>query len=183
MSYNSETLRSPSARIGKPTLAACVSLISLIHSLCDSALSTDNAIVFTLRFSNSPASFAVKPSSVVQTGVKSAGCENSTPQLSPSQSWNLMRPTLDSCSKSGAISPRRRLILQLLDCIRTFRASIRPRRAAKVQHTGGTVNNEPTSRHYFMRFCNFHRFIGNFAGQINSILSELCSTVPQGWSF
>src|SRR5579864_5434742 len=89
--------------------------MSLIHSLCDSALSTDKAIVFTLRFSNSPASLAVNPSSVVQTGVKSAGCENSTPQLSPSHSWNLMRPTLDSCSKSGAMSPRRRLMLQLLD--------------------------------------------------------------------
>ena len=28
----------------------------------------------------------------MHTGVKSAGCENSTPQLSPSHSWKLMRP-------------------------------------------------------------------------------------------
>src|ERR1700761_5922729 len=135
MSYSSATLRSLSARIGKPTLAACVSLMSLIHSLCDSALSPDNAIVFTLRLSNSLASLAVRPSSVVQTGVKSAGCENRTPQLSPSHSWNLMRPMLDSCSKSGAISPRRRLIVQLLEIVRMIRP-VRPAAGHKLEHTG-----------------------------------------------
>src|SRR6266702_1624284 len=135
MSYSSDTLRSPSARIGKPTLAACVSLMSLIHSLCDSLLSTDNAIVFTLRLSNSLANFAVRPSSVVQTGVKLAGCENRTPQLSPSHSWNLMRPMLDSCSKSGATSPRRRLIVQLLEVVRMI-CLVRPDEGRKLEHTG-----------------------------------------------
>ena len=43
----------------------------------------DNANTFTLRFANSSLSFAVAPSSVVHTGVKSAGCEKSTPQPSP----------------------------------------------------------------------------------------------------
>ena len=37
----------------------------------------------TLRFANSGASLAKAPSSVVQTGVKSAGWENRTAQLSP----------------------------------------------------------------------------------------------------
>src|SRR5688572_32047415 len=41
------------------------------------------AITFTLRFSNSGLSFATEPSSVVQTGVKSAGWENRIPQLFP----------------------------------------------------------------------------------------------------
>ena len=41
-------------------------------------------MTFTLRLSNSGLSFATVPSSVVHTGVKSFGCENSTPQLSPS---------------------------------------------------------------------------------------------------
>ena len=45
--------------------------------------------------------------SVEHTGVKSAGCENSTPQLLPRYSWKRMGPAEDSCSKSGAVSPRR----------------------------------------------------------------------------
>jgi len=40
----------------------------------------------TLRRSNSGLSLATAPSSVVHTGVKSFGCENSTPQDEPSQS-------------------------------------------------------------------------------------------------
>src|ERR1700745_4232392 len=45
------------------------------------------------------------PSSVVQTGVKSFGCENKTAQELPIQSWNRIRPSLVSASKSGAVSP------------------------------------------------------------------------------
>jgi hypothetical protein len=56
-------------------------------------------------------------------------------------------------------------------------------RFAKLQHTGVTVQIERTSRHYFMCFCNFHRFSGNFAGQINSILSKLYCMVQQMRSF
>src|SRR6516225_552941 len=44
------------------------------------------------------------PSSVVHTGVKSLGCENSTVQESPIQSWKRMRPSVVSASKSGATS-------------------------------------------------------------------------------
>src|SRR5262249_43843522 len=44
------------------------------------------------------------PSSVVHTGVKSFGCENSTVQLLPIQSWKRILPSVVSASKSGAIS-------------------------------------------------------------------------------
>src|SRR5262249_49801535 len=60
---------------------------------------------FTPRFWNSGWSFAMYPSSVVQTGVKSFGCENSTVHESPIQSWKCMGPWVVSASKSGAVSP------------------------------------------------------------------------------
>ncbi len=43
-------------------------------------------MTFTPRLSNSGLSPATRPSSVVHTGVKSLGWENSTAQLSPFQS-------------------------------------------------------------------------------------------------
>ncbi len=46
-------------------------------------------ISLTPRLSNSGFNFARAPSSVVQTGVKSFGCENKSAQLLPIQSWNL----------------------------------------------------------------------------------------------
>src|SRR5689334_17892790 len=107
MSYKVETLRSASAMMGKLTLVFCVSLMSLIHFLCESTGSTESAITLTFLLANSSLSLAVNPSSVVHTGVKSAGCENSTPQLSPSHLWKLIGPSLDSWVKSGAVSPRR----------------------------------------------------------------------------
>src|SRR4029434_6966234 len=62
-------------------------------------------MIFTFLRSNCGFIFAMYPSSVVQTGVKSFGCENKTAQESPIQSWNRMRPSLVSASKSGAVSP------------------------------------------------------------------------------
>src|SRR5262249_15833991 len=50
------------------------------------------------------------PSSVVQTGVKFLGCENSTAQPSPIHSWKLTVPCVVSAVKSGAISLMRRLM-------------------------------------------------------------------------
>ena len=41
-------------------------------------------MIFVLRLSNSGFSRAIEPNSVVQTGVKSFGCENSMPHESPS---------------------------------------------------------------------------------------------------
>ena len=67
--------------------------------------STDSPITLTPRRSNSGLIFAIVPSSVVQTGVKSLGCEKSTAHESPIQSWKRMRPSVVSASKSGASLP------------------------------------------------------------------------------
>src|SRR3954468_10318029 len=63
------------------------------------------------RRSNSFSRAATAPSSVVQTGVKSLGCEKSTAQPSPIHSWNLIVPCVVSAVKSGATSLMRRDIL------------------------------------------------------------------------
>src|ERR1700760_4206256 len=75
------------------------------HLACLSTGSTDSPISLTPRLSNSGFSLASAPSSVVQTGVKSFGCENSSAQLLPIQSWNLILASVVSASKSGAIAP------------------------------------------------------------------------------
>ena len=41
----------------------------------------------------------------MQTGVKSFGCEKSTAHESPIQSWKRIRPSVESASKSGAVTP------------------------------------------------------------------------------
>ena len=56
------------------------------------------------------------PSSVVQTGVKSFGWLNRTPQELPSHSWKRMRPCVVSASKSGATWPIWIMTLVLLGC-------------------------------------------------------------------
>ena len=63
---------------GDRLLYAC---ISLIQPWCDSTGSQDRAIHLTLRLENSGISDATVPSSVVHTGVKSAGWENRIPHL------------------------------------------------------------------------------------------------------
>src|SRR5258705_4136431 len=63
------------------------------HLACLSTGSTERPISLTPRLSNSGFSLASAPSSVVQTGVKSLGCENSSAQLLPIQSWNLIFPS------------------------------------------------------------------------------------------
>src|SRR6478609_11298308 len=75
------------------------------HFACLSTGSTLSPISFTPRLSNSGLSLASAPSSVVQTGVKSFGCENNNAQLLPIQSWNLILPSVVWASKSGAVAP------------------------------------------------------------------------------
>ena len=65
-------------------------------------------INLTLRFSNSPFSFANAPSSVVHTGVKSAGCENRIAHLSPIHLWKSISPWVVLALKLGAMLPSRR---------------------------------------------------------------------------
>src|SRR5262245_49514165 len=79
--------------------------------------STDRPITLTLRLSNSGLSAATRPSSVVQTGVKSLGCENSTPQLLPRYWWNEIGPSVVSAVKSGASSPSCSAMIALRDCV------------------------------------------------------------------
>src|SRR5487761_1155976 len=54
------------------------------------------------------------PSSVVQTGVKSLGCENRTAHESPIQSWKAILPWVVFASKSGAVLPIDRVTVILL---------------------------------------------------------------------
>src|SRR2546428_6068344 len=71
-------------------------------------------MTFTPRRANSGPSLAMYPSSVVQTGVKSFGCENSTAHELPIQSWKLIGPSVVSALKSGAVSPICKVISLLL---------------------------------------------------------------------
>src|SRR5262245_926207 len=61
-------------------------------------------MILQLRFSNSGFRPAIYPSSVVQTGVKSLGCENRIAQPSPIHSWKLNVPWEVSAVKFGASS-------------------------------------------------------------------------------
>src|ERR1700741_451959 len=79
--------------------------MSTDHFECWSTGSTLRPISLTPRLSNSGFSLASAPSSVVQTGVKSFGCEKSSAQLLPIQSWNLILPSVVWASKSGAVAP------------------------------------------------------------------------------
>src|SRR6202790_2876301 len=79
--------------------------MSLAQSECWLTGSTLSPINLTPRLSNSGLRRASTPSSVVQTGVKSFGWENNRAQSLPIQSWNWIRPSVVSASKSGAIAP------------------------------------------------------------------------------
>src|ERR687895_68431 len=78
--------------------------MSFAHPSWSPVESTDRPMILTPRRSNSGLIFAMYPSSVVHTGVKSFGCEKSTAQESPIQSWKLIGPSVVSAWKSGAVS-------------------------------------------------------------------------------
>ena len=105
MPYRSDTDRSASATNGKFGAAPWVSSMSRLQRSWASSGSTLSPSTFTSRRSNSPLIRATSPSSLVQTGVKSFGCENNTPQLVPSHSWKRTVPSVVSAVKSGASSP------------------------------------------------------------------------------
>src|SRR5437660_7527483 len=75
--------------------------MSSAHFECRSTGSTLKPISLTPRLSNSGFSLASAPSSVVQTGVKSLGCENKSAQLLPIQSWNLILPSVSRPRNPG----------------------------------------------------------------------------------
>ena len=84
-------------------------------------------MIFTFRRSNSGLIFAMYPSSVVHTGVKSFGCENTTAHESPIQSWNWISPSVVSAAKSGAVSPIVNVIATLLGGVRLSGTTCLPR--------------------------------------------------------
>src|SRR4051794_27824249 len=104
MSYFSAISCDGSAMSGKFSSLPVTSLMSEAHPLCESSGSTDTPITFTLRLSNSPLRPATAPSSVVQTGVKSFGCENRIAQLSPFHLWKSSFPSVVSAVNLGASS-------------------------------------------------------------------------------
>merc|ERR550539_604658 len=86
-------------------------LMSSIHPMWDSTSSQERAISLTPLLVNSPLSFWTLPSSVVQTGVKSAGWENRIAQLSASQLWKSILPWLVSAVKLGTMSPSKGMFI------------------------------------------------------------------------
>src|SRR5262245_41912090 len=99
--------------------------MSFAQDSWSSVASTDRPMILTLRLSNSGCSLAMYPSSVVHTGVKSFGCENSTAHESPIQSWKLIWPSVVSASKSGAVSPMSKPIPSVpLWCVLRMRPSV-----------------------------------------------------------
>ena len=73
------------------TWATVASAMSPTHRSSASRPSRPQPEDFASRLSNSLFGDETSPSSVVQTGVKSFGCENGMPHPSPSHSWNWMR--------------------------------------------------------------------------------------------
>jgi len=71
----------------------------------DSTESTLTPMSLVLRSANSSFRRAKSPSSVVHTGVKSAGWEKRMPHPSPRYSCRLTFPSVVSAVKSGAVSP------------------------------------------------------------------------------
>merc|ERR1711907_926573 len=94
--------------IGYSTLAPCVSLMSPIHRRWESASSTLSAATLQLRAANSPDRLLKRPSSVVHTGVKSAGCEQRHSHEPSLYSYRSNGPKLDSPCTLGIASPIRR---------------------------------------------------------------------------
>ena len=68
--------------------------------------SIESAMALVLRLANSSWREAVRPSSVVHTGVKSAGWLKNTAHEPFFQSWNEISPSVVMAVKSGASSPR-----------------------------------------------------------------------------
>ena len=88
--------------------------MSAFQAVWSSRASTETASTLVLRAAHSSLSWATRPSSVVHTGVKSAGWLNSTAQPSPFQSWKVSSPSVVWAVKSGASSPSRRVAMTVL---------------------------------------------------------------------
>ena len=94
--------------------------MSFDHDSWSLTPSTLIPMILQLRRSNSGLSPATLPNSVVQTGVKSLGCEKSSAQPSQIHSWKLIAPRVVSAEKSGATS----LIRSDIACLLILRLAI-----------------------------------------------------------
>jgi len=81
-----------------------------------SAESTDRPITLTFLISNAGLIFAMSPNSVVQTGVKSFGCENSTAHEFPIHSWKRIGPSVVPPRSPGLCHQVERSSVLLLRC-------------------------------------------------------------------
>src|SRR5262249_45905014 len=111
--YAFQTAKSAAARLGELGRSPWVSSMSFAQPSWSEAVSTEMPMIFTFLRSNSGLILAMYPSSVVQTGVKSFGCEKRIAQESPIQSWKLISPSVESAVKSGAMS----LIVSPMPCL------------------------------------------------------------------
>src|SRR5678816_1042180 len=100
--------------IGKLGAMPWVSAMSAAQRAWLSTGSTDRPSTLTPRLSNSGFRRATAPNSVVQTGVKSFGCENSTTHLPSAHSWKCRGPSVESWVKSGAMSLSFKVMERLL---------------------------------------------------------------------
>ena len=146
MPYLVEIVRSASAMMGKSMVMPFSqwATTSLSQVLCESTGSTDSVATLTLRCVNHSYLSASRPISVVQTGVKSAGCEKSTHQPSPIHSWkDGQSPCVVLQEKSGTMLPRR------ITPARTHAFRIHPLHADGAQRTcmqRGSAHHRSSSR-------------------------------------
>ena len=79
--------------------------MSSAHFPWFSVESTGRPMLLTRARSNSGLIRATSPSSMVQIGVESFGCEKENAHELPIRSWKRISPSVVSASKSGAVSP------------------------------------------------------------------------------
>jgi len=103
--YFLATFMSRSAMMGNGMSTPIFSFTFLIQARCECTESIESPINCTLSDFNSSAIAENAMNSVVHTGVKSAGWENSTSHF-PLKSESFTMPFVVSASKSGAGSPR-----------------------------------------------------------------------------
>ncbi len=101
---------SMSAMIGKSMYTPVFSRTACTHAMWLWMLSMLSPISLVLREANHSLFWAKPLSSVVQTGVKSAGCEKRMAQLPLMYSLNFSGPWVVIASKSGAGSPMRGIV-------------------------------------------------------------------------
>ena len=105
MPYNFDTCMSRSAMMGNSNSTPVFSCTAFTQAICEWMLSMLRPSSLALCCAKNSFSSAKPVISVVQTGVKSAGWENSTTQLPLLYSESCSCPVVVVTLKSGALSP------------------------------------------------------------------------------